>query len=63
VQLNNQKDVVRWKIGSSSDFKVKGLYLQLRSTGVYHQRFIWKTKNAAEGENFHLAGGQKLHTN
>jgi hypothetical protein len=44
VQVNDQKDAVRWTIGSSGDFEVKNLYLQLRSTDIYLHKFIWKVK-------------------
>jgi hypothetical protein len=35
---------VKWKIGSSGQFRVKDLYLQLRVEGSFPQKFPWKTK-------------------
>ena len=44
IQLNDQHDRVRWTIGSSGKFKVKNLYLQLRSTASHPFKLIWKFK-------------------
>jgi hypothetical protein len=35
---------VKWKIGSSGNFRVKDLYLQLRAEGSFPQTFLWKIK-------------------
>jgi hypothetical protein len=41
IQLDDQKkDIVRWTIGQSEVFRVKDLYLQLRSDGIYPYKFI-----------------------
>jgi hypothetical protein len=45
IHLDDQKnDVVRCTIGQSSTFKVKDMYLQLRSARIYPYKFIWKVK-------------------
>jgi hypothetical protein len=44
IQLIDGKDKVKWKIGSSGQFRVKDLYLQLRAEGSFPQKFLWKTK-------------------
>jgi hypothetical protein len=44
VQLTEEKDKMKWKIGASSQFRVKDLYLQLRAVGSFPQNFLWKTK-------------------
>jgi hypothetical protein len=52
VQLIDQEDVVRWTIGSSGCFKLKDVYLQLRSTRIYPHKFIWKIKMTLKVKNF-----------
>jgi hypothetical protein len=44
VQQTLDEDKVRWKIGSSGQFRVKDLYVQLRAKGSFPQKFLWKTK-------------------
>jgi hypothetical protein len=44
VQLRDEADRVKWKIGSSGKFRVKDLYLQLRVEGNFRQKFLWKIK-------------------
>jgi hypothetical protein len=44
VQLTKGRDRVKWKIGTSGQFRVKDLYLQLRAEGSFPQKFLWKTK-------------------
>jgi hypothetical protein len=44
VQLLDGKDRARWKIGSSGQFRVKDLYLQLRAEESFPQKFLWKMK-------------------
>ena len=44
VQLNDNSDRVRWRIGSSGKFSVKDLYFHLRSGGVFPHIFMWKLK-------------------
>jgi hypothetical protein len=44
VQLTDEKDTVKWKIGTSGKFRVKDLYLQMRAKGSSPQKFLWKTK-------------------
>jgi hypothetical protein len=44
IQLSDEADRVRWKIGSSGSFRVKDLYLQLRAQGTFLQKFLWKIK-------------------
>jgi hypothetical protein len=43
-QDDHKKDIVKWTIGQSGIFRVKELYLQLRSDGIYPYKFIWKIK-------------------
>jgi hypothetical protein len=40
IQLIDGKDKVKWKIGSSGQFRVKDLYLQLRAEGSFPQKFL-----------------------
>jgi hypothetical protein len=35
IQLSNEKDKVKSKIGTSRNFRVKDLYLQLRAEGSF----------------------------
>jgi hypothetical protein len=44
VQLTEGRDKVKWKIGTSGQFRMKDLYLQLRAEGSFPQKFLWKTK-------------------
>jgi hypothetical protein len=44
IQLTKGKDRVKWKIGTSGQFRVKDLYLQMRAEGSFPQKFLWKTK-------------------
>jgi hypothetical protein len=44
IQLTEEKDRVKWKIGTSGQFRVKYLYLQMRAEGSFPQKFLWKTK-------------------
>jgi hypothetical protein len=40
IQLSDEKDKVKWKIGTSGNFRVKDLYLQLRAEGSFPQKFL-----------------------
>jgi hypothetical protein len=44
VQLSEGKDRVKWKIGTSGQFRIKDLYLQMRAEGSFPQKFMWKIK-------------------
>jgi hypothetical protein len=44
IQLSEGKDRVKWKIGTSGQFRVKDLYLQMRAEGSFPQKFMWKIK-------------------
>jgi hypothetical protein len=37
IQLTNGKDRMKWKIGTSGQFRVEDLYLQLRAKAVSHK--------------------------
>jgi hypothetical protein len=42
VQLTKGRDRVKWKIGTSGQFRVKDLDLQLRTEGSFPQNFLLK---------------------
>jgi hypothetical protein len=44
IQLTEEKERVKWKIGISGQFRVKDFYLQMRAEGSFPQKFLWKTK-------------------
>jgi hypothetical protein len=44
VQLTDGKDRVTWKIGTSKQFRVKDLYLQLRAEGSFPHFFCGKPR-------------------
>jgi hypothetical protein len=44
VQLTEGRDKLKWKMGTSGQFRVKDLYWQLRAEGSFPQKFLWKTK-------------------
>jgi hypothetical protein len=41
VYMDDEVDRVKWKIGTTGNFKVEDLYLQLRAEGSFPQKFLW----------------------
>jgi hypothetical protein len=48
IQVTEGKDRVKWKIGTSCQFRVKDLYLQMRAEGSFPQKFFVENKNSNE---------------
>ena len=59
VQLNNDNDRVRWRIGRSGKFSVKDLYFHLRSGGGFPAQIYVENKGAIKSENLYVAYDQR----